>query len=52
MSSVDAVIREMEAVNWSAVPTISTPEAATWTQRLQEARDELEDDRPKVEARA
>lgn len=41
MSSVDAVIREMGAVDWRDVPTISTPEAAAWTQRLLAARDEL-----------
>lgn len=39
MSSVDDVIRKMEAVDWRDVPTISTPEAAAWTQRLLEARE-------------
>lgn len=39
MSSVDAVIQEMEAIDWSRVPTISTAEAAAFTQRLIEARE-------------
>lgn len=34
-----AVAEAMEVVEWSDVPTISTPEAAAWTARLQEARE-------------
>lgn len=39
MSTVDDVIREMEAVECQEVPTISTAEAAVFTQRLIEARE-------------
>ena len=39
MSSVDDVIREMEAVDWKSVPGVSSLEAATWTQRLLEAKE-------------
>lgn len=43
MSSIDDVIREMEAVDWTEVPTISTAEAATFTQRLIEAREAVQE---------
>lgn len=50
MSSVDDVVREMEAVEWSAVPTISTAEAAAFTQRLIAARDAEEAEEVEVHA--
>lgn len=33
----------MEDVDWSVVPTISTAEAAAWTERLIEAREATQD---------
>lgn len=41
---LDALVEQMEAIDWTDVPTISTPEAAVWTQRCLEARDELDED--------
>lgn len=35
-------IEATEAVDWAEVPTVETCEAATWTQRLIEARDALD----------
>lgn len=43
MSSLDDVIREMEAVDWTEVPTISTAEAAAFTQRFIEAREAVQE---------
>lgn len=39
---LDALVEQMEAIDWTDVPAISTPEAAAWTQRCLEARDELD----------
>jgi len=42
------VIEAMEAVEWRDVPTVSTAEAATFTQRLDESREVVREqaDRP------
>ena len=42
---LDAVIEAHEMVDWTEVPGISVPEAAAWTSRLIEARDDLEPQR-------
>lgn len=33
------LVDDLEEIDWRVVPTISTPEAAAWTQRVIEARD-------------
>lgn len=43
MTELEELIQQMEAINWSNVPTISTPEAAAFTQRLIEAREATEE---------
>lgn len=40
---LDELVEQMEAIDWTDVPAISTPEAAAWTQRCLEAVNELED---------
>jgi len=39
---LDAVIEAHEATEWSEVPGVTVAEAAAWTSRLVEARDEME----------
>ncbi|MFW6382520.1 MAG: hypothetical protein ACOCZD_00595 [Haloferacaceae archaeon] len=39
---LDAVIEAHETTDWSEVPGITVAEAAAWTSRLVEARDEME----------
>jgi len=37
-TDLSRLIEQMESIRWSDVPNISTPEAAAWTARLDEAR--------------
>lgn len=39
---LDAVIEAHEATDWSEVPGVTVAEAAAWTTRLVEAREEME----------
>lgn len=41
-SDVGELVEQMESIDWRDVPSISTPEAAAWTQRCLEALDELD----------
>jgi len=43
--ALSGLIHAHEAVEWREVPHVSPAEAAAWTQRLIEARDDLEGDR-------
>jgi hypothetical protein len=38
-TDLSRLIDQMESIHWPDVPGISTPEAAAWTARLDEARD-------------
>lgn len=39
---LDELVEQMETIDWRDVPSISSPEAAVWTQRCLEALDELQ----------
>ena len=42
LADLQSLIATHERLDWSAVPQVSTAEAASWTQRLDQARHELE----------
>lgn len=47
LADLEALVDDHERIDWTAVPGIGVKEAATWSARLQQAADEL-DDQPLV----